>query len=87
MHRTLWIVWSRWGLKRVARDVVRDLAFYGAKSAADRFVHKRLRDKHGPADYDRRPRPQRRAPRRTKPQTSGRRSRRRGRGKDDWFME
>jgi hypothetical protein len=52
MHRALYVAWNKWGLKHIVRDVVKDLAVYGASEAAERLVHRPLREKRGAADHD-----------------------------------
>ena len=52
MHRALYVAWNKWGLKHIVRDVVKDLAIYGASEAAERLVHRPLREKRDAADRD-----------------------------------
>jgi len=81
MHRVLFVAWNKWGLKHIVRDVVKDLAVYGASEAAERLVHRPLRDKRDAADHD--------TPDEETPVVGERpRSRSRlGRSRKPWYME
>ena len=52
MHRALYVAWNKWGLKHIVRDVVKDLAVYGASEAAERLVHRPLREKRDATERD-----------------------------------
>ena len=52
MHRALYVAWNKWGLKHIVRDVVKDLTVYGASEAAERLVHRPLREKRDAVDPD-----------------------------------
>jgi hypothetical protein len=52
MHRVLYVAWNKWGLKHIVRDVVKDLTVYGASEAAERLVHRPLREKRDAAECD-----------------------------------
>ena len=80
MYRALYVAWNRWGLKHIVRDVVKDLAVYGASEAAERLVHRPLREKRGAIDHD--------TPDGERPADERPRGRSRlGRAKKPWYME